>query len=160
MASSETDETLDQMLRDARIELSSARSAVVRWGGVVAALEVAPKASAASVLPYREATPATPVRELPIPRDAILAVMKDHPDEPMRLKRIVALLRVADLYDDTLKAGDNAYGTALRRLAHNPDFPVEPHPAGGYYYPSIPVAEQTGIMLAGNHPRPFEGQLR
>ncbi|MEO5920654.1 MAG: hypothetical protein ABIQ01_05865 [Pseudolysinimonas sp.] len=140
-------DTLEQMLIDARAELAVARRSVAKWESVVAALESANGSAATS-------NDAALVKVYPLPRDAILGVMKQHPNAVMKLKQVLGHVRDAGLYDPGLKAGDNAYGTALRRLALSPDRPIHQATSGGYYYQAVP---ETLLMFPGPHPGPGEG---
>ena len=151
MSGSETSDTLEGMFRDAHGELAAAKREVERWQGVVKALDEA-KFTVDAV-----ATVFAPAKSLPIPRDAILQVMKEHPRVPMKLKQVLGYIHQANLYDPSLKAGDNSYGTALRRLSQG-HYPISQADDGRYFYnPDFETAPDNGLpIFAGPHPRPSD----
>ena len=70
------------------------------------------------VQPKPEASVATvPVmRQYPKPREAVLDVLRAHPNEGLLPKTVVAEVKQNGSFDPSIKSKDNAYTTALRRL--------------------------------------------
>jgi hypothetical protein len=148
-------ETTEQMLNHARGELGAAQDAVARWEAVVSALE----AVSAEYAALPSSLQAKPKSTFPIPRDAILSVMKDRPNVAMRLKDVLSLVRDSGTYDDTLDSGDNAYGVALRRLVRSDKYPIKQNDDGTYYYSDGAYMFAGLPLYAGPHPRPDNGGL-
>lgn len=68
------------------------------------------------------------------PREAVLGILRMRPGLPMTPRGIYSTLQKRGLVNPELGSGQAAYDQALRRLADEPDSPVEREEGGTYVY--------------------------
>jgi hypothetical protein len=68
------------------------------------------------------------------PKEAVLRVMRAHPNVHVTPKDVFEWIREEDLFNPNIASGPNAYATALRRLSLDGKTPLEVTPSGRYVY--------------------------
>ena len=154
------------MLEEARAELTTARSSITYLEQVVNGLEGVLRTSALPTPPANPPTAETPPVKTPSANgsasptapsageylkspDAVMTILRQHPNRPMRFPAVWKQIVAAGLNDPSIKSGINAYQNSARRLAADPASPVERDSEGRYMYRTDSTPTSEGTLALG-----------